>query len=338
MSTSTVRWGIIGPGRIAGEIAESLPLSDGGVLHAVASRSADRARAFARAHGARVAYGAYGDLLDDPDVDAVHIATPHRQHHGLALAAIAAGKHVLVEKSFTCTVAGALQVTRAARDAGVFCMEAMWTRFQPAIVRLRELIDAHAIGEVRSVRADLGLRRAFDADDRLWDPAQGGGALLDLGVYPVSFVQSVLGGALQVVDLVGATADNGVDAEAALLLRSADGRAGFAHCSLLSPMPGAAAVFGTDGWIEVPPRFHHPTKLRLHPLGPDGRAGEPQAIAAPPAGIGYVHELDEVHRCLAAGVIESPAMPLDDTVAVMQVLEHALHALGIHYDEGSVEL
>lgn len=338
MGRDTIRWGFVGPGRIAAGAAQSLPLSDGGVLHAVASRSLDRAQAFAGTHGATVAYGSYGALLADPDVDAVYVATPHRQHHAIALAAIEAGKHVLVEKAFTCTVAGAREVVRAAADAGVFCMEAMWTRFQPAIVRMRELIDAGAIGEIRTVRADLGLRKPFDPNDRLWDPAQGGGALLDLGVYPVSFVQSVLGGAADAVDVAGTVAPNGVDAEASILWRAGDGRAGFAQCSLRSPLPGVAGAFGTEGWIEVPARFHHPGAIRLHPVGGDGRAAPPQTITAPPVGAGYVHEFDEVHRCLAAGLTESPTMPLDDTIAVMQVLEQGLHALGIRYDEGAVAL
>lgn len=338
MTADKTRWGFIGPGRIAAGVARDLPLSNGGVLHAIASRSIERARAFADVHGAKVAYGSYGALLADPDVDAVYVATPHRQHHAIALAAIAAGKHVLVEKAFTSTAAGALEVVRAARDAGVFCMEAMWTRFQPAIVRMRELVDAGAIGEVRGVRADLGLRTPFDPTDRLWDPAQGGGALLDLGVYPLSFVQSVLGGSADAVDVHGTLARNGVDAEASLLWHADGGRTGFAHCSLLSPLPGVAGVFGTEGWIEVPPRFHHPAEIRLHPVGGDGRAAAPQTMDAPPTGAGYVHEFDEVHRCLAAGLTESPTMPLDDTVAVMQVLERALHTLGVHYDEATVAL
>jgi predicted dehydrogenase len=247
--------------------------------------------------------------------------------------AIAAGKHVLVEKSFTCTLAGAREVVAAARAAGVFCMEAMWTRFQPAIVKARELLAAGAIGEIRAARADLGVRNPFDLTDRLWGRAQGGGALLDLGVYPVSFLQLVLGRAPATVDVGGVLASNGVDAEASLLWHAPDRRIGFAQCSLTSPLPGAAAVFGTAGWLEVPPRFHHPNALRLYPVGPDGRASEPETIAAPAKGIGYAHEFDEVHRCIAAGRTESLVMPLDDTLAVMAVLEDALHALGVGFDE-----
>ena len=328
-----VRWGIIGPGRIAALVAEDLALVDGGHLHAVASRSRERAETFAARHGARVAHGSYGDLIADPDVDAVYVATPHRQHHAIAMAAIAAGKHVLVEKAFTCTLAGAREVVTAARGAGVFCMEAMWTRFQPAIVRARELVADGAIGEVRAVRADLGLRQPFDPSDRLWDPVQGGGALLDLGVYTVSFVQSVLREPPIATEVIGSRAGNGVDSEAVVVWRTGDGRSGVAHSSLLCPLPGAAAIFGTDGWLEVPPRFHHPSEVRLHPANDEGRLGDPRVIEAPAVGRGYSHELDEVHRCIAAGLTESPTMSLDDTLTVMQVLEGALHGLGVHPDE-----
>lgn len=333
--TDPIRWGFVGPGRIATNVAGDMGATSGGVLHAVASRSIDRARAFADAHGAERAYGSYGELLRDPDVDAVYIATPHRQHHAIALAAIGAGKHLLVEKAFTCTLAGAREVADAARAARVFCMEAMWTRFQPALVRLREVVDAGGIGELRAVRADLGVVKPYAPDDRLWDPAQGGGALLDLGVYPVSFVQWLFGGAPAAIDVAGTTGDGGVDVETALLWHAGEGRTGIAHCSLRSPLPGVAGVFGTTGWIEVPPRFHHPSQIRVHPVDDEGRSGDPRTIEAPATGAGYAHEFDEVHRCLAEGLTESPTMPLDDTLTVMRVLEEALHALGVQFDEAT---
>ena len=328
-----VRWGVLGPGRIAAGVVRDLADVHGGVLHAVASRSAERARAFADEHDAPVSYGSYEQLLADPDVDVVYVATPHRQHHGIALAAVQAGKHLLVEKAFTVTLAGSQQVVDAARARGVFVMEAMWTRFQPAVVRLRELIAEGAIGDVRSVRADLGLRVPFEATDRLWDPAQGGGALLDLGVYPTSWLQMVLGGVPTSLDVAGVLGPNGVDSESTLLWHTEDGRHGVGTCSLLSPLPGQAAVFGTEGWIEVPPRFHHPGRLVVHRTGGGRSVESSEELVRSATGTGYSHELDEVHRCLAAGLTESPVMPLDDTLAVMSVLEQALHALGVHHDE-----
>ena len=192
IDSQTVRWGIIGPGRIASQVINDFPYVAGADAVAVASRSTERAQAFATQHDLARAYGSYQEIMADEGVDAVYISTPHPQHHAIALAAIAAGKAALVEKTFTATVAGAEQVIAAARQRQVFVMEAMWTRFQPAIVAARALIDDGAIGEVRQLQADLGVDRPYDPSDRLFDPAQGGGAMLDLGVYVVSFAQYFL--------------------------------------------------------------------------------------------------------------------------------------------------
>jgi predicted dehydrogenase len=177
MAGPTVRWGVVGPGRIAANVTRDFPAVPGAELVAVASRSTDRARAFASDHGIERAYGSYRELIVDPDVDVLYIATPHPQHRAIALAAIQAGKAVLVEKAFTATLAGAQDVVAAARVAGVFAMEAMWTRFQPVIIRARQLIADNAIGEVRAVEADLGVTRTFDPSDRIFAHELGGGAI-----------------------------------------------------------------------------------------------------------------------------------------------------------------
>src|SRR4051812_9695668 len=179
-------WGIAGLGRIAALVADDFPHVPDAALVAVGSRTPQRAEAFAREYGARRAHGSYGALIADPEVEVVYVATPHPQHHAIALAALRAGKAILVEKAFTATLAGAQELVAEARARRVFAMEAMWTRFQPAVVRARELIADGAIGSIFSVQAELGLVREFDPQDRLFAPALGGGALLDLGVYPVS--------------------------------------------------------------------------------------------------------------------------------------------------------
>ncbi|GAA1825009.1 Gfo/Idh/MocA family oxidoreductase [Microlunatus capsulatus] len=323
----TVRWGILGPGRIARAVVPDFVHVDGAELVAVASRSAERAQAFADDLGVPRAHGSYAELLAADDVDVVYIATPHPQHHALALAAIAAGKAVLVEKTFTATTAGAEEVVAAARAARVFVMEAMWTRFQPAVVAARALVDDGAIGEVRQVQADLGVERPFDPADRMFDPAQGGGALLDLGVYVVSFAQYFLGTPDRVV-AHGSLTSTGVDAEAGLLLGYDDGRVATLLATLRHHTPGAARIQGTTGWIEVPPRFHHPGSVVLH-----RRGAEPEVITRPATGGGYAHELVEVTEAVAAGRTESAVMPLDDTLAVQRVLGEALDQLGVHLAE-----
>ncbi|WP_433801164.1 Gfo/Idh/MocA family protein [Actinomycetospora sp. CA-084318] len=330
----TIRWGIAGPGRIAGGVARDLVTVEGTELAAVGSRSAERAEAFAAEHGAARAHGSYRALVDDPDVDAIYIATPHPQHADLAVACLEAGKAVLVEKTFTATLAGAWRVVDTARRHGVFAMEAMWTRFQPAVVRAREIYEAGEIGEVRSVQADLGTVRDVDPADRLFNAELGGGALLDLAVYPVSFAQMVLGGNPAQVHAVGRMETTGVDAENALLLAWEDGRFATAQTSFHSPSPGQARIFGSTGWIDVLPRFHHPTTIVVH-RSPDDPG---ERLELPATGAGYSHEIVEVNACLRAGRTESAVMPLDDTLAVQAVLAEAADQLGLTFSEVAVAL
>jgi predicted dehydrogenase len=322
-----IRWGIVGPGRIAEKLVRDFAVVDGARALAVASRSADRAADFARRHGLERAYGSYAEIVADPDVDVLYLATPHPMHHALAVAGLDAGKALLVEKAFTATTRGAEEIVDLARSTGRFVMEAMWTRFQPAVVALRQLVADGAIGEVRGVQADLGVRRPFDPADRLFDLALGGGALLDVGVYVVSFAQMLLG-TPDTVTAAGSRFANGADAEAGLLLSWDDGRAATLTISLRCPLPGAARVFGTEGWIDVLPRFHHPETIVLH-----RECAEPEAITRPPLGQGYAHELIEVTEGVRAGRGESAVLPLADTLAVQRVLGAALEQLGVRYVE-----
>jgi predicted dehydrogenase len=324
-----LRWGIIGPGRIAELLTKDFPLVPGSRAVAVASRSLDRAEAFAERHGLERAYGSYAEIIDDPEIDVLYIATPHPQHHPIALAGLHAGKALLVEKAFTATPSGAAEVVALARKSGLFVMEAMWTRFQPAVVAVRDLIADGAIGEVRSVQADLGVAREYDPADRLFDLALGGGALLDLGVYVASFAQMLLG-TPERVTAAGSLFPTGADADATLLLDYGDGRSATLTTSLRQALPGQARVFGTTGWIDVLPRFHHPQTIVLHRSG-----AEPETITRPPTGGGYAHELIEVTECVRAGRTESPVMPLADTLTVQALLGEAAEQLGVRHAEAT---
>jgi predicted dehydrogenase len=295
---------------------------------AVGSRSPERAQAFARRFGLTRAYGSYAELCRDPEVDAVYIATTHPHHHAIALDALANGRHLLVEKAFTATLAGAEAVVAEARARGLFCMEAMWTRFLPAIARLRSLVAEGAVGDVVDVRADFGMRRAFDARHRLFDVETGGGALLDLGVYPVSFAHMLLGRP-RTVAAVGERAPNGVEIAATLLLGWDGGRAATLTASLRHEPPNGARIIGTDGWIDVLPPFHRATHLVLHRPGED-----PQHFDDPIPGAGYHYEIAEANRCIRAGETESAVMPLADTIDVMETLELASAQLGVSRREG----
>jgi predicted dehydrogenase len=326
------RWGIAGPGLIAAGVARDFQHVPDAELFAVGSRSMHRAEAFAREHGARRAHGSYAALIADPEVDVIYVATPHPQHHAIAMAALRAGKAVLVEKAFTATLAGAEQVVAEARARRVFAMEAMWTRFQPAVVRARELVADGAIGEIVAVQADLGVIRPYEPLHRLFSVDLAGGALLDLGVYVVSFAQMLLG-APQTVAAAGALAANGVEVSVGLLLGWDDGRSATLAASLQCPMPGFARIFGERGVIELPPRFHHPDRLVLRRQGQTT-----ETIIAPRLGSGYAHELIEVTECVRAGRAESAVMSLDDTLDVMATLEEAAQRLGIrrHREDAAV--
>lgn len=314
---------------MAAVFADDLALVDGCEVVAVGSRSTDSAQRFIDAHedagpDAR-AHGSYQALADDPEVDAIYIASPHPQHASVALQAIEAGRAVLVEKAFTASLESTERVVAAARERGVFAMEAMWTRFQPVVRRLRELVDAGELGELVGVQGDLFAFREFDASDRLFAPELGGGAILDLGVYVVSFAQMLLGDAREVL-VRGQMYPNGVEASASFLLTHDGGATSSLACGLNAPGPGRMVVVGTKGWAEVHSRFHHPTKLTVHRHGQDAETFEKA-----PLGRGYTHEIQEVNRCLSAGLTESPAMPLDDTLAVMRVLQAGLDHFGIDH-------
>jgi predicted dehydrogenase len=329
---STVRWGIVGPGRIAARLARDFPHVPGAELVAVASRSAARAAAFAAEHGIDRTHDSYPAIIEDAGVDVLYIATPHPQHRAIALAAIRAGKAVLVEKSFTVTPAATVEIVTAARQAGVFAMEAMWTRFLPAIVRLRELVADGAIGAALAVHADLGVTPPDDPNDRFLNPVIGGGALFDVGVYPISFAQMVLGNP-DTVAAHGVLGPSGVDLAEAVLLGFPDGRSATLQSTLRGGTPGQALVFGNAGWIDVPPRFHHPDRIVLHRTG-----REPEELHLPMTGGGFTHELVEVTECVAAGRTESAVMPLADTIAVQDVMGAVADQIGLAPLEGPAEL
>lgn len=312
---TNVRWGIAGPGKQAAAMVADFPRVTNGELVAVGSRSAERAQAFADEHGIPVAHGSYAALVADPGVDAIYIATPHPQHTDIALAALAAGKAILVEKAFTATVEDTERIITAARETGVFAMEAMWTRFNPGVVRVRELLAEGAIGELRGVHGDLTAYREFVPTDRLFDPALGGGAVLDLGVYVLSFAQHFLG-TPDVVHAVGATYDTGVESDFSAVLGYADGRSATVSGGFMAYGPGRMMLIGTTGWIDIHPRFHRAPSLTLW------RGKE--EVATEDFAFGFEHEVIHVGECLAAGRTESPVMPLDDTLAVQRLMAEVL--------------
>lgn len=320
-----LRWGIIGTGGIARGFAKDLTYLPGSCVVAVGSRTRQAADAFGDALDVPRRHATYADLVADPDVEAVYVATPHPWHAEHALLAIEAGKAVLVEKPFTMDADEARQVADAARAAGVFCMEAMWTRFLPHMVRLREALADGAVGTVRTVSADHGQYFVPNAEHRLFNPGLGGGALLDLGVYPVSFASMILGMPTRVT-AASDPAFTGVDATTSAILQYEDGAHAVLTCTLESATPRDAFIAGTEGAISIEPTWYVPTRWTLTRRDGyneqfDGRGAMIEESAGGPRGKGMRLEAAEVARCIDAGLGESPVLPLSESVEIMALMD-----------------
>ncbi|MGW5862520.1 Gfo/Idh/MocA family protein [Streptomyces sp. NPDC055239] len=323
-----MRWGILATGGIAASFtANLLDMPDAEVV-AVASRTDASAKAFAERFGIPQAYGDWSALAEDKNVDVVYVATPHASHRAAAGLCLDAGRAVLCEKAFALNAREAEEMVTLARRRGLFLMEAMWMYCHPLIRRLKTLVDDGAIGEVRTVQADFGLAGPFPSSHRLRDPAQGGGALLDLGVYPVSFAHLLLGEPSEVTARA-TLSDESVDLQTGMLLSWESGAHALLHCSINAGTPVAASVTGSRGRIDVPDGFFFPERFVLHR---DGREPE-EFTAAPDDGPrdSLKHEAAEVMHRLRAGDTESPLVPLDSTLAVMRTLDAVRERIGVRY-------
>jgi len=324
LEPAPVRWGILGPGVIARAFTEDLLLLGDHVVAAVGSRDAARAQEFAAGYGIGRAYGSYADLAADATLDVIYIATPHPGHHAAARLCLEAGRAVLVEKPFTVTAAETADLIRLARQRRLFAMEAMWTRFSPLVREVTALVRDGAIGQVTAVQADYAGAPPYDLDSRLWNAGLAGGALLDIGVYPISYGAMLLGDPAE-VRAVAALAPPGVDANTAVIARYPDGAVGLYHCGLRAESPRVAVITGTAGRITVGPPFYRPERFTLH------RAGrEPETRTATLTGRGFTYEAEEVARCLRDGRTESPVLTLDQTLGVMRTLDAARASFADH--------
>ncbi len=324
-----VRWGILGTGRMASTFAGDLARVADAELRAVGSRTRESADVFGDRHGAPVRHADYRALVEDPSVDVVYVALPHPWHHAWALAALQAGKAVLVEKPFTVTASEARELVATARRERRFLMDAMWSRFLPSMVHVREILDRGVLGEIRTVQASQGMQMAHDPGGRLFAPALGGGALLDLGIYPVSFASFVLG-TPRSVTAVATPTDTGVDAQCSVVLGYATGAHALLHATLEVDTPSAAVVAGTKARLELEGPVHDPGQVRLV-RGSPRRTEVLDAFALADPGHGWHHEAAEVVRCLRAGLLESPVMPLDESVAIMETLDEIRRQVGLRY-------
>lgn len=319
-----IRWGIFGTGRIAGKFAEGLAVLPDAELAAVGSRTQAAADDFASRFNVPRRHASYAALAADDAVDALYVATPHSLHVENTLMGLEAGKPVLCEKPFTINAREAEKVIKLARAKKLLLMEAMWTRFLPPMVRLREMLAAGAIGDVRLLTADFGFRREI-TKGRLFDPALGGGALLDVGIYPVSLASMLFGAPTQITGLadVGATS---VDEQSAALLGHAGGKLAVLNCAVRLNTAQTACICGTLGRIQLHVGWWRGAAMTLFL-----DAGGEEFLEFPFTGNGYQFEAEEFMECLHAGRTESAVMPLDETLTIMRTLDTLRHQWGLKY-------
>jgi predicted dehydrogenase len=320
-----LRWGILATGWIADLFTRDLLLT-GHAVTAVGSRSQAGAERFAAQFGIGHAHGSYEALVADPEVDIVYVATPHPMHAANATLALNAGKHVLVEKAFTLNAAEARQVVDLAASKGLVVMEAMWTRFLPHMVRIREIVASGRLGEVRSVVADHTRDLSDDPAHRLNALALGGGALLDLGIYPISFACDVLGQPTEISAMARFKA-TGADAEVATMFRHAGGAISTTLSSSDNPGPNVAMILGSKARIEIAPVWYVPTSFRVYGL--DDKPIE--EFSQPVEGRGMQYQADEVERLVTDGKLAGDILPPSESVAIMETLDAIRRQIGLKY-------
>ena len=321
-SVPALRWGIIGTG-IAASFVHALHTQTAQRAVAVTARDEAKTRAFAEEHSIPVVHTNPAALFADDTIDVVYISTPHPLHHDLALQAIAAGKHVLIEKPLAMSAAEAQAITDAGRAAGVLVMEAMWTRYLPQADVIRQILANGVLGEIRLVRADFGFSMPVAPEHRLWNAELGGGALLDAGVYPISFASSVIGAPLTVA-ATGSTASTGVDASANLLLSTAGGASAILSTSIETSLPIEATIMGSAGRLDVLSPFFGPTGITVT----TGTIGNEESVTWRDTSLEVLHDglgyqATAFASYVAAGLTESPVHPHHEIVSVMATIDEA---------------
>jgi len=326
MAAPPLRWGVIGPGWIAERFIGSVRRHTRQEVLAVASRDLGRSTAFAATHAVQRPYGSYQELLADPDVDVVYIATPHNAHYPCAQMSLRADKHTLVEKPIALNAAQAGVLSGLAAEHSVFFMEALWTMFLPKFDVIRQLLDDGVLGEIRTVIADHG--EYFNDDHRIMRPDLAGGPLLDLGTYPISFVHWILGEPAT-VQAAGQPHPAGVNGQASAIITDARGNQGVINTTLFSTTPTTAVIAGTAATLTIPGPYYQPGDLTVTSAN-----GEVLTYTEPGIGHdGLFYEAAEVARCVSAGLLESPLRPLAESIATMRLVDEIRRQIGVVFNE-----
>ena len=323
-------WGIIGMGKIARKFADDLKRLPNARLHAVASTSAERAQAFAAEYGVAHAYGRYADIIQCPDLDVVYIATPHVLHTETALVCLEQGIPVLCEKPFAMDLQAARLMVTAARRHRAFLMEALWTRFIPAVDYALAVAAQGEIGQVHTVKSDFGFHLPFDPHSRIYNKALGGGSLLDIGIYPALLALFVLGKPLpEDIQAAATFTRTDVDESCAFTFQYPDNRLALGHSTVASNTPVEGWLYGTEGTIYLHPRWHHTKKVTVSHY--EDRTEIRKDVEFPYEGWGYHFEAAHVMECLSEGLLESDKVPLDFTLDLMETLDGIRERIGLSY-------
>ena len=324
--SETIRWGILGTGAIAHKFADALNVVPDAELSAVGSRAKHTADAFGDEFDIPRRYGSYESLVEDSEVDAIYVSSPHPMHHDHTLLCLNADKAVLCEKPFALNAREAASMIQCARERGLFLMEAMWSRYLPAIVQVRQWLAEDAIGEVRMMMADFGFRANFNPEGRLLNPALGGGALLDIGVYIVSLASMVYGEQPIRIKALADIGETGVDEQTTMAFRYGSGAMATLACAVRTDTPRDVRIQGTRGNIHIPTPFYDTYTATLNVSGEVPVTVEPGRVEN-----GFKYEIEEAGRCLREGLLESPALPLDETLAIIGTLDAVRAEIGLKY-------
>ncbi|MBK9510812.1 MAG: Gfo/Idh/MocA family oxidoreductase [Cytophagaceae bacterium] len=319
-----IKWGIIGAGRIAAKFASDLSTSKNGELIAVASTSLHRAQDFALKFNAEHAFGTYEEIFST-EVEAIYIATPHTFHKEHTLMCLERGIAVLCEKPFGMNEEEVIEMISMAREKKVFLMEALWTRFIPSTLKTLELIESGAIGEVVTIHADFGFSAEYDPEARLFNMKLGGGAFLDIGIYP-AFLSLLILGYPSRIQATSTFSPTGSDVTTSFIYAYDNSATAVLNCTVASETLSEAVIYGTKGHIVLHKRFHEARKLTLIQAGK-----EEQVFDFSRETFGYDYEIEEVNQCLLQGKTESELMPLSFSQKLIHLLDRTREAAGIHY-------
>jgi predicted dehydrogenase len=323
-----IRWGILGGGKIAHKFASDLKFVTDAELTAIASRNRENAEAFQKEHNARMIFTSYEELAASPHVDVIYIATPHGLHHEHTLLCLNHRKAVLCEKAFALNLRQLTEMVSFARQQKVFLMEAFWTRFLPQFEKIKQLIASGEIGEIKLIQADFGFRASDSPAQRLFDPALGGGALLDIGIYPVFLAQTLLGKPTDIRALITPYPTK-VDEQCAMIMKFENGALAVLSSTLAADTPVEALISGTKASIRMLNRFHNAISTIEVVSGKD----DPVVIDVPrESGYGYQFEARHVNECLRKKLTESPVLTLQHSLDLMETLDKIRKACGIVYD------